>query len=77
MVRLLILIMVIIIFAVDYDSNVNQASPTERSERTAWRFPSEAEAARLTCVRPAELYYTTSGGDCYRVPIPAKPYCPF
>jgi len=75
MVRLLFLIMLALVFLVDRDSNINQAPPTQQSERTKWRFPSEAEA-RATCVRPAYLI-TTATQDCYRVPTVPQPYCPF
>lgn len=75
-VKLVFILMVAIVFIVDYDNNVNQASPTERSERTKWRFPSAAEAARLTCVRPAYMI-STATQDCYRVPTFEKPPCPF
>lgn len=75
MVRLLFILALAIVFAVDYDSNVNQALPTQRSERTKWRFPTEAEA-RAPCVRPAYTI-TSNTQDCYRVPTAPKPYCPF
>lgn len=75
MVKLLFFIMLALVFLVDRDNNINQAAPTERSERTKWRFPSEAEA-RATCVRPAYMI-TTATQDCYRIPTAEKPICSF
>ena len=75
MVKLFFILCLALVFVVDYDSNINQARPTERSERTKWRFPGAAEA-RTTCVRPAYLM-TSATQDCYRVPTQQKNYCPF
>ena len=55
---------------------ISQPTKTEY-RKIEWRLVAEAEAeARAACVRPVEIYYTTSGANCYRTPTPQKNYCP-